>query len=73
MAYQTGTATDYKDLLSKLKDFITTPNTLGAVTPGSNTGNGSHGTANLGGGGGSCASTFTAGNGGSGYVVIVTG
>jgi hypothetical protein len=39
--YQTGTATDYKDLLSKLKDFVTTPNTLGAVTPGGgNTGNG---------------------------------
>jgi hypothetical protein len=41
MPVQTGTATDYKDLLSKLKDFVTTPNTLGAITPGGgNTGNG---------------------------------
>lgn len=34
MAYEIGTATDYKDLFLKLKTFITTANTLSAVTPG---------------------------------------
>jgi len=41
MAVQIGTATDYKDLLIKLRDFIMTPNSLGSVVPGGgNTGDG---------------------------------
>lgn len=41
MAYEIGTATDYKDLLTKLRDFVTKPNTLGTATPGGgNVGNG---------------------------------
>ena len=44
MAYQTGTATDYKDLLLKLKLFLTTANVLSAVVPGTNVGNGTVGT-----------------------------
>jgi len=41
MAYKIGTATDYKDLLTQLKDFVTTPNEISAAVadPG-NTGDG---------------------------------
>lgn len=73
MAFEIGTAADYKDLLLRLKNFLSRANTIGTPVPGENTGNGTVETMSAENAAPTETWTLTATSGGSGATFTVSG